>query len=95
MPQSWPHDPQAELDYSISWLDWLASGETISTSSWAAEVGITIMSDAGHLPSKTDTTTTVWLTGGTIGARYNVINTITTSAGRKEERTITMMVGNR
>ena len=28
-------DPEAALDYLISWSDWLPSGDTISTSSWS------------------------------------------------------------
>lgn len=93
MPQSWLHDASAELDYTIDWSGWLAAGETISTSAWVAETGITIMPSPA--PSNTTTTATVWLTGGTVGQGYNVTNTIVTSAGRKDERTIRVMVANR
>lgn len=38
---------------------------------------------------------TVWLSGGTTGAVYSVANRVTTSAGRIDERTLTIRVTNR
>jgi len=39
-------DPDAVLDYGFDWSDWLADGETISTSTWTVETGITKDSDS-------------------------------------------------
>lgn len=75
-------DPDAVLDYTRSWADWLADGETISTSTWIAESGITIDSDTNDT-----TTATVWLSGGTAGEDYELTNRITTSASRTDDRT--------
>jgi hypothetical protein len=84
--------PAATLDYLINWAPYLTSppaqpGDTITTSSWLADTGITI-TDLGH----TDTTTSVRVTAGTLGGTYNAVNTITTSGGRTDERTLTFMI---
>jgi hypothetical protein len=75
-------DPAANKDYSISWVDVLTGGETISTSVWTVDAGLTTGTE-----SKTDDTTTVYLSGGTSGRVYHLKNTITTSAGRDYART--------
>jgi hypothetical protein len=79
-------DPQAVLDYKIDWSAWLED-DTISASEWSATSGITIDSD-----SFTDTDTTVWLSGGTVGESYDATNEITTDGGRTDDRTITIQV---
>ena len=80
-------DPDAVLDYSINWSTWLVTGDTIVTSTWTADTGITIDSD-----SNTTTATTVWLSGGTAGESYGVTNHIVTDDGREDDRTITILV---
>lgn len=76
----------ATLDYKIDWSQWLTS-ETISTSDFVAESGITITNE-----TNTTTTATVWLSGGTVGESYIIVNTITTSAGRTETQEIEIRV---
>lgn len=78
-------DPDSTLDYGNDWSAWLtdAGDDTIATSVWIVPDGITKASD-----SHTTTTTTIWLTGGTLGTRYNVVNRITTTQGRTEDRTL-------
>lgn len=78
-------DPNSTLDYVIDWEDWLGA-DTITDSTWVATAGITI--DDGD--QFTDTTATVWLSGGTDRATYLVTNHITTAAGRQEDRTLTI-----
>ena len=82
-------DPDAILDYSIDWSAWLGS-DTISTSSWSVPTGITKVSD-----SKTTTVTTIWLSGGTEGPTYAVVNHIKTAAGREDDRTLYIKVKSR
>lgn len=89
MTQGFIKDPDAVLDYTINWSDWL-DGDTISTSDWTVPTGITKTTD-----SETSTTTTVWLSGGTVGTTYNMINRIVTDGGRTEDRTIAIMVSER
>lgn len=91
-------DPDAVLDYKFDWAnttnggstpDWLASGETISTRTVTVEAGLTKDSD-----SLTDSATsvTIWLSGGTAGESYTVHCRIVTSAGRTDDRTVTIEV---
>lgn len=70
----------AVKDYTRKWSKWLAS-DTISTSTWEAEDGLTIDSD-----SNDTTSATVWISGGTVGQDYCVTNTIVTAAGRTEAK---------
>lgn len=86
-------DPDAVLDYTIDWSDWLATGDTISTSSWSVESGSGLTNDSDE---KTTTTTTIWLSGGTVADDYyDVINTIVTDDGRTDERTLKIRVQER
>jgi hypothetical protein len=86
-------DPQAILDYTVDWTDWL-KGDTISTSSWTVSPGITVGdgTNGAAAPSKTDTKTTIWFISGTLGVDYLATNRIVTVAGRTEDRTITVTV---
>jgi len=80
-------DPDAILDYQIDWSDWLASSETISTSTWTVASGITEDSDA-----KTDTTTKIWLSGGTANTKYKITNRIVTNQSRTDDRSFYVYV---
>ena len=86
MPQSFTKDPDAVLNYSIDWETWLSS-DTISTSSWTVDTGITKDSD-----SNTTTATSVVMSGGTAGKRYDATNQITTAGGYTDDRTIEIVV---
>lgn len=85
--QTYLKDPDAVLDFGFKWSDWLATGETISTSTWTVETGITEDSTA-----KTDVKTSIWLSGGTAGTTYEVTNKIVTSQSRTDERTLSIRV---
>ena len=81
-------DPDAVLDYMIDWgSEWLASGDEIDTSTWTVPSGITKDKD-----SKTKTTATIWVSGGTDGVTYDLVNHIVTTDGREDDRTITIIV---
>lgn len=89
-------DADAVLDYLLSWSNWLSSGDTISTSSWSIQA---ISGDSDPLTttsdSSTDTTTTVKLSGGTVGNLYKVYNTITTNGGYTDRRYFRVKILNR
>lgn len=87
--QTFTKDPDSVLDYAQDWSAWLDT-DAITESSWSAATGITVDSD-----SFTDTVSTVWLSGGTIGVSYIVTNHITTAGGRKEDRSIKIKVKER
>lgn len=75
-------DPDAVLDYVWDWTAWLAEDEVITSVTWIVEDGITQDS-----VTKTDTTATVWLSGGTLGGFYDITCRITTDQGRTDDRT--------
>jgi len=79
-------DPEAVLSYTITWSDWLAS-DTISTSTWTVESGITKDSD-----SNTTTAATITLSGGTAGTTYTLVNHIVTAAGLEDDRSLFIKV---
>jgi hypothetical protein len=95
---SWPYkvpepkDPQATLDYSIDWSDWLSDGELIVNSAWATSSGeITA-------PDFNDTAASVWLSGGEVGIAIILTNTITTNSApvaRVDERSLVIKVKQR
>lgn len=84
-------DPDDKLDYGTSWVKRLAEDETIATSEWLIEVpagDTTPLAIApSPAPSIVDGVTYVWLTGGTLGTEYTVVNRITTDQGRIQDRT--------
>lgn len=89
MPCEFVKDPAAVLDYTIDWEYWLDT-DTIDTSVWTVPAGIVNAADAN-----TATTATIWLSGGTHDTVYSVTNTITTTGGRTDERSIEVHVENR
>ncbi len=79
-------DPDATLDYVVNWATWLVS-DTIISSAWTVPTGLTQVTAAS-----TTTTTTIWLSGGTAGNSYSVLNRIVTAAGRTDDRSLTIEV---
>ena len=79
-------DPDARLDYEFDWSAYLLDGDTIESSTWTVPQvtdGIRVVNDA-----HTDTTTTVWLEGGTVPDKYRVTNHIVTTGTREDDRTL-------
>ncbi len=83
-------DPDGVLDFAINWAPWLATGETIATSTWTTPAGITEDSEG-----ETGTVATIWLSGGTDGEDYEAVNKIVTTDVRKPVRTLLIMVRRR
>lgn len=84
-----PKDPNAVLDYTIDWSDWLTGTEVISLATWTLPAGITNAGDTHDA-----TSATIFLSGGTAGVTYNVTCRITTdnSPARIDDRSITIEV---
>lgn len=84
-------DPHAVLDYSVDWTDALAEGETMTVSEWRIEPeedgGPVVAGESGAGAVRTAT-----LSGGVAGHRYRLSNRITTSAGRSDERSLTIRI---
>ena len=96
-PLSWPDkDPDEILDYTIDWQGdndpVLETGETITTATWTVPSGLTEDSS-----SKTSTTATVVLSGGTDKQKYQIAGKIVTSSSpaRTYERTVNLLVKER
>ena len=70
--------------FSCNWAPRLATGETISTSSWSIGSGLTQVT-AGIAVGALKTT--VKVSGGTVGSTYTAINTVETSTGQTLSRT--------
>lgn len=82
-------DPDAFLDYGRNWASWLGD-DTIVASDWIVPDGIT-----EETASFTTTTTTIWLSGGTVGETYDLTNRITTADGRIDDRTFSIKIRER
>jgi hypothetical protein len=70
--------PGALKDYGWDLTDWLGT-DVVTGSTWQLPAGLTKVSDA-----RSATVTTIWLSGGVKGRRYDVFNTFTTLGGRIE-----------
>lgn len=91
--QTFTHDPDAKLDYSIDWTKWLATGDAVQTSSWT--VSPTGPSLTGNSVDAGGKITTIWFDGGEVGKRYVLTNSIVTTNGREDDRSITVKIANR
>lgn len=79
-------DPQETLDYAVDWTRWLLT-DVIVGSTWTVPAGITMSSE-----TETAKVATIWLSGGTLGEDYVIVNQITTAAGRISERSMTISI---
>lgn len=79
MIKAWeePKDPDELLDYDLDWSGRLDDGDSITDSEWTVPDGLT----AGPT-SMSQTATKIWLSGGTLGENYTLLNRITTAEGR-------------
>lgn len=82
-------DPEAELDYTIDWSEWLDT-DTIASSSWDVPTGLTATDD-----DSTSTTATVWLSEGVDNHNYTITNTIVTAGGRTDSRSFEIKIRER
>lgn len=91
---SWKHDPQAKLDYTWPWgsRGWLEDDETITSSTITAPTGVTV-TDKVVTP---ENDVVAWVTvAATVRGTVSIPCHIETSKGRKDDRTLTLIVGNR
>jgi hypothetical protein len=83
-------DPEAILDYTIDWSEWLPEGDTLAAATWTVPAGLTLDSQ-----SNTEALATGWLSGGLLGSTYVVTCHITTAAGRQDDRSLRVRIQNR
>lgn len=91
-------DPQASAwPRGIDWTNYLAqidAAETIVGSTWAITGADAILTAASPSIVLGSLKTQVKLSAGTVGLKYVVTNTITTSSGVIDDRSFTVLVEN-
>lgn len=83
----WLKDPDETVDYELNWAPELRDADTIASSTWIIPTGIAKDSDTHG-----DSTVTIWLSDGTMGTAYDLINRITTAGGRTEDQSVTVVM---
>lgn len=93
MAKTWdrPKDPNEVVDYDLKWDDQMtADTDTLATSNWTVPSGLTRDSQ-----SNTTTRTKVWLSGGTTGETYTLLNRVTTAGGRTFDQSMKLKMKDR
>lgn len=85
-------DPTAVLDYFIDWADWLTEGDSLVTAVWTITGPDSLLVQSTPAPSIVGGRAIIWLTGGTLDAKYEVTCHITTAQGREDDRTLLILV---
>lgn len=80
-------DPDAKLDYALSWSGVFDSTDTLSSVVWTVPAGLTKESQ-----SESALSSTIVLSGGVAGTTYTLIATATSTAGYIEDQEITVYV---
>jgi hypothetical protein len=79
-------DPEDVIDYAFNWAPWL-DGDTISSSDFLLPDGLTEDS-----ASFDDTSTQIFVSGGSCGGTYRITNRVVTAGGRTKDQTIRIQV---
>lgn len=88
MPQ-WPDkDPTDQADYSLSFSHLLPAGDSLSTVNWVAQPGGLNIVDGSVVSGAALAT----LADGVPGAMYRLTATVTSTAGRVLQRSVTLLV---
>jgi hypothetical protein len=82
-------DPDSTEDFAFNWVIDL-DGDTITSSVFTLPDGMTEVSTAND-----DTTTQIFVSGGSAGRTYRITNRIVTSGGRTLDKTIRIYVRER
>lgn len=86
-PSRYTHAPGADLDYGLTWAAWLAAGETIVSSTWSISGGLTL--DGQQIAGPI---TSTFVSGASVaGNTYTLVNTIVTSEGRADSRSLLLV----
>jgi hypothetical protein len=81
-------DPDAILDYVVDWTSWLTPiTDTIASVVWVVPTGVT---ETAVLFS--NTSATIWLSGGTLSKVYTIVCRVTTANGRTEDHSFNILI---
>lgn len=72
-------DPSSTLGYAVDWTWWLPLGGKVEASSFTVTGPDTALQIIGVLVDPARQVTYVFLSGGTLGAKYEVTNSITST----------------
>lgn len=95
-------DPHAVLDYGVTLTSWLATGETVSSSTWTlTPSGLTVPTgvftatgwSGGYFNN--GTTVLIATAAGATGTLYTATVHFVTSEGRQDDRSFGLLVQNR
>ena len=93
---SYRKDPDALLEYTVNWTNWLPSGDYIVS---AAVTAITPSGGSGSMTVESYNHTTVlstaFVSGGTTGQLYQLRHRIWTNGGRRTDRTQDIIIEER
>lgn len=83
-------DKDAFLDYSLDWAadGWLPPGDTLASSTWTADAALTLNS-ATFTPNGV---ASVWVQGGQANTWYALTNSVVSTQGRRDQRTIRLLI---
>lgn len=87
-------DPNSRLDYPFDWGDWIKEHDptdSISAFEFIADPGLTVFAQSQPAP----TVVAAWVsvdTGVTIGSKLKLVCRMTTAAGRRDDRTLTLRI---
>lgn len=82
-------DPNEVVDYELDWARYrLEEGETITDSDFTVVAGTVVIDSKDEVAGVTK----VWLSGGTVGESCQILNRITTSAGRIYDQTAKLRI---
>ena len=81
-------DPAARLDYVVDWSANYLGSATIAASDWDVEPPGATVSATVLTPTRTGAT----IDGGVPGAIYRVVNRITLSDGRTDDRSLVIRI---
>lgn len=91
-------DPDATVPFVMPWPRWLDDGETIVSSAWSLTGPDAALSILPGSPGTNGRTTSMWLTGGTVGRTYRLTNHIITSSApiaRRDDRAFDVLIKQR
>ena len=87
-------DPGSRIDYAVDWGAFYLDGQVVAGSAWSVfppETGGIVVEASSFDLARTAAT----LSGGIAGHVYSVVNRVTLSDGRADERSLTLRVEDR
>jgi len=92
-----PKDPEAKLVYSMNWVEWLSTGQTIAAVNYTENSRV---NDTAPLVIESEgvqggTVTYAEISGGAVGKIYTVTAEITTDDGAVDRRSFRIKIENR